>query len=189
MICRFSLETNELWHKRWFFFLSQEREGWVAGVEKMGGGGRCCLTESGKCWQRTTSGCTSDTDNKNCRSQNSKLQWVAEETFLHLTRNTMKKKEVEEVKKGKKQIFMLDKVHFTWLHDLVLERTKSQVLRCWAESEHWTLKRPSGPSGPLWGSSPLQGMCWTWLLVTSKPTKDSREDYCIMSAFKVRFGH
>lgn len=29
-------------------------------------------TESRKCRQRTTSGCTSDTDNKNCRSQNLK---------------------------------------------------------------------------------------------------------------------
>lgn len=44
-------------------------------------------TESAKCGQRTCPA-VHLTHNKNCTSQNAKLQWLPEGPFLHLTRNT-----------------------------------------------------------------------------------------------------
>lgn len=187
MICWFSLETNELQHTRWFFFSSWRAWGvsGSGGIEdRRGGEFWWCLTECGICGKRTMSGCTSDTDNKNCTSQNSKLQWAAEQTFMHLTRNRMGKVE-RKVWKGKSNKEQSRSLHVTkctslgsMIYFLVRQNKKSSPMVLSGVRELNLVMS-------IWPFGPLQAASWcagngVWLLQTQGkiPVKAAMSLHC-----------
>lgn len=104
---------------------------------------------------------------------------------LRLTRNTIKKeKGGTEVKrennKEQKQTLTFDKVHFTWLQDLFLER----------QNERHVLGVTWGQTCPV-GQHPFPRCAQNEFSVTANPTENPGESRCVTPAFRIEvpFGH
>lgn len=73
----------------------------------------------------------------------------------------MMENKVNKQKIRNKRTLTFDKVHFTWLYDLFLRKTKQKSSPTVSRGVRGFHPVTSGPFGPPWGSIPFPGVCWT----------------------------